>query len=367
MKRFIKFALFTFALLLTGAGCSGNPNVMVNPTPTAPEKIIFSPPEALTASEGVFYSYSFCEPDSARSGATCGGLAGTTQNPARGNPPYSFSPQINSGAFPPGLALELNGLLKGTPTLAGQYAFGVCAKDAADEACVPVTLTVKPATPPPPPPPLAKSSLTIVTSGTGKGTVKASPSVSSMTYDPSATVKLTAVASADSIFDHWEGDCNGSKLTCSLLMSSNKTVTAVFKLAPVVPTVTSDIKIGSFICAWTVGKDAGGYEADSIRITSTGTARGPVGARVELPILSWSDDTFDCGAWTYHSGALIAVGGTCTRKEGQPETTDWTVDTGSPKIIPKYGWNNNRTYTAKVYLDDDLTPQNTDSKTTVCQ
>src|SRR3989338_6552773 len=87
------------------------------------DKIIFTLPAEISeeATEGVPYSLTFCEPDSARSGATCGALAGATINPYGGSPPYSFLVQFGNGFLPPGLILELNGLLKGTPTLPGAY------------------------------------------------------------------------------------------------------------------------------------------------------------------------------------------------------------------------------------------------------
>lgn len=367
MKRFAMFSLLASALLLVGAACTGsvneNANVTANPSPSdKPEKIIFSPPESLAATQGTAYSYSFCKPDSARSGATCGGAAGATQNPIRGNPPYSFSHQSGSGALPPGLALALNGLLNGTPTLAGEYSFGVCASDGADEACATTTLTVKPNKETPSP----KKSLKTSTSGTGQGTISVNPRNPDMMFNLSSAVKLTAVPAAGSTFDHWAGDCSGSG-SCSLTMVSNKTVTAVFNVINVTPKVTADVSVSSLACNWTVKTGDYGAKSDCVRIISQGTAQGPVGARVELPILSWSDDKFDCGAWTLQSGALVAVGSTCVRKEGQPETTSWTVDTEGNECPLKDYFNNNRSYSAKIYLNGDLTPQKTGSKTAVCQ
>jgi hypothetical protein len=130
---------------------------------------------------------------------------------------------------------------------------------------------------------------------------------------------------------------------------------------------TFDVKISSLSCAWTVKTGDYGVKSDCVRIIAQGTARGPVGARLELPILAWSTDKFNCGGWTFKTGALIAVGSTCVRKEGQPESTSWTADTGSDNCPLKNYFNNQRSYTVNIYKDDDLTPQKTDSRGAVCQ
>ncbi|MDP2598357.1 MAG: putative Ig domain-containing protein [Candidatus Liptonbacteria bacterium] len=91
---------------------------------------------------GGSYSISFCLPVSARSGATCGGETGETQTPVGGSPPYSFVK--SSGFLPPGMSLELNGLLSGSPTVAGTYNFRICAKDLQmNEGCEDFALLVK--------------------------------------------------------------------------------------------------------------------------------------------------------------------------------------------------------------------------------
>ena len=137
---------------------------------------------------------------------------------------------------------------------------------------------------------------------------------------------------------------------------------------PTPPTTTAavfDAKINSLSCTWTVKIGDYNVKSDCVRIISNGTARGPVGARLELPILSWSDDKFTCGAWTLHSGARIAVGSTCRREAGQPESTTWKVDSeGCP--LKSY-FSTEIGHTVKIYNDDDLTPQAQDSETAGCR
>jgi len=139
---------------------------------------------------------------------------------------------------------------------------------------------------------------------------------------------------------------------------------------PTPPTTTAavfDAKINSLSCTWTVKIGDYNVKSDCVRIISNGTARGPVGARLELPILSWSDDKFTCGSWTLHSGARIAVGSTCVREAGQPESTAWRVDTEGDNCPLKNYFATQITHTVKIYNDDDLTPQAQDSETAGCR
>lgn len=89
--------------------------------------IVVGPWSNIQAEVGGSYEFHFCEPESAISGATCGGLADTATNPTGGRPPYSFFKK--SGFLPPGMALELNGIFSGSPTQAGTFNFRLCAKD----------------------------------------------------------------------------------------------------------------------------------------------------------------------------------------------------------------------------------------------
>ena len=136
-----------------------------------------------------------------------------------------------------------------------------------------------------------------------------------------------------------------------------------------VPTTAAvfDVKINSLSCTWTVKTGDYNVKSDCVRVISNGTARGPVGARLELPLLSWSDDKFTCGSWTLRKGALIAVGSTCVREAGQPESTAWKVDTEGNECPTKSYFATSITHTVKIYNDDDLTPQEQDSRKAVCQ
>jgi hypothetical protein len=70
--------------------------------------VIFNAPQQLPpATVGEQYTYSFCQPDTARSGSVCGGLTPAT-NPSGGRPPYSII--YGSGIHAPGINLQLNGL-----------------------------------------------------------------------------------------------------------------------------------------------------------------------------------------------------------------------------------------------------------------
>jgi hypothetical protein len=54
-----------------------------------------------------------------------------------------------------------------------------------------------------------------------------------------------------------------------------------------------DVKISSSTCAYNTVAAGWGGEVSYIRAIVKGTAQGPVGARVELPLLIWSDDNMN--------------------------------------------------------------------------
>jgi hypothetical protein len=135
---------------------------------------------------------------------------------------------------------------------------------------------------------------------------------------------------------------------------------------PVVTTVDYDVKIVSSTCGFTPFTSNYGTALEHVRAVISGTAQGPVGARLELPIPVWSDDVWNCGDWTKTSGALITVGSTCTRKEGQATTTTWTVDTGGEEQ-GSFLKGKTRYYTAKIYKKGDIYSQKEDQTSYICQ
>jgi len=136
---------------------------------------------------------------------------------------------------------------------------------------------------------------------------------------------------------------------------------------PTTPAATFGVKISSLTCTWTVKTGDYNVKSDCVRIISSGTAEGPVGARLELPILAWSTDKATCGNWTLRSGALIAVGSTCRREAGQPESTTWKVDTGSDNCPLKSYFATSITHTPKIYNDDEVNAQAQDTQTAGCK
>ncbi|MEM2118870.1 MAG: M14-type cytosolic carboxypeptidase, partial [Candidatus Bathyarchaeia archaeon] len=72
----------------------------------------------------------------------------------------------------------------------------------------------------------AKATLTVSVSPGGSGSVIKNPD--NATYAYGTSVQLTAVASAGYTFSHWEGDLTGDLNPATIIMTGNKTVTAVF-------------------------------------------------------------------------------------------------------------------------------------------
>lgn len=65
-----------------------------------------------------------------------------------------------------------------------------------------------------------------------QGTGTTEPGVGIHKYDKGATVQVTAIAGSGWIFDHWEGGLTGSVSPTTLVMDSDKSVVAVFKVDP---------------------------------------------------------------------------------------------------------------------------------------
>ncbi|MCX6708955.1 MAG: hypothetical protein NTW67_04910 [Candidatus Woesearchaeota archaeon] len=159
----------------------------------------------------------------------------------------------------------------------------------------------------------------------------------------------------------------GCKLQPSLVDENVTVINDTINPPDNIPEEIFDVKIDSLNCKWTVKTGDYNVKSDCVRAMSAGIAQGPVGARLELPILRWSTDNFDCGLWTHKTGALVTVGHMCVRLEGQPEKTNWTVDTGGDNCPTKSYFDNDLTHSVKIYKDDKTDPKNQDSKETVCQ
>lgn len=133
---------------------------------------------------------------------------------------------------------------------------------------------------------------------------------------------------------------------------------------------TFDVKINSLNCFFTFSPNEYGTAVRHNRVIVRGTAQGPVGARLELPILGWPTDVWDCGGWALTTGGYVTVGDTCIRREGQPETTNWSVDTGGEET-GGYEIGDAESYTAELFskdpFADNLLPRKVAQTSTVCQ
>jgi hypothetical protein len=100
-------------------------------------------------------------------------------------------------------------------------------------------------------PAIPSLALTISKSGTGAGTVTSSPggvtcgTTCSGMFTQDSTVVLTAAATPGSLFAGWSGACSGTINTCSVTMSTAKSATATFNLAPPVALTVSRIGAGT--------------------------------------------------------------------------------------------------------------------------
>jgi hypothetical protein len=129
-----------FIAVVFMSGCADQRNQIPEPSSSVQFIALAQLPDAKV---GEYYSYSFCKPDRTDENDLCGSSVNPCNNPNGGNEPYHF--QLDSGSgFPPfGLTLYPNGLLMGTPTIAGEKIFTVCAVDqGAHQRCVQTALNV---------------------------------------------------------------------------------------------------------------------------------------------------------------------------------------------------------------------------------
>lgn len=107
-----------------------------------PARLAFAPGTPPRGETDVPYRHDFCRRAATALAGPCGGEG--TLDPTGGAPPYHF--QLDSGVgFPPmGLVLSPDGVLSGTPSVAGSSRFSVCAVDTVGaQSCLPVVLTVE--------------------------------------------------------------------------------------------------------------------------------------------------------------------------------------------------------------------------------
>jgi len=163
----------------------------------------------------------------------------------------AFSWSLVSGTLPPGLALSREGVITGTPTTTGDYAFTISATDGSTSAAptssdetgknrtfnslAPVTvsklfyLRVDDAT--------TVSTLSVTVLGNGNGFVNSNPagiiacSTGTCTGEfSSPTVTLEAFPSTGSFLKAWIGCTSSNAVLCSVTMGDNRSVTATFNL-----------------------------------------------------------------------------------------------------------------------------------------
>lgn len=132
------------SMVLVGLVCLSGCTQQQDQSPDTSSPLQFTVAAPLPdARVGEQYSYSFCKPDCLDENDLCGSDLNPSTNPTGGTGPYHFQLESGSGFPPIGLVLHPNGLLEGTPGIAGEKTFTVCAVDLGGHpCCVEVSLNV---------------------------------------------------------------------------------------------------------------------------------------------------------------------------------------------------------------------------------
>lgn len=166
-----------------------------------------------------------------------------------GNSPYLIS--ITAGALPAGMAFEQDangkhtGVLLGTPTEAGNFAFTLSVTDSANVSVSKafVLNVIEPIKPNP-----QNYPLSVNKQGNGSGSVSgngiACGPTCTVDLPANTAVSLSAIADTGSVFDGWSGACTGTGL-CSTTMDAVKNVSASFSLQQFLLTIDKTANGGS--------------------------------------------------------------------------------------------------------------------------
>lgn len=146
--------------------------------------------------------------------------------------------------------------------------------------------------------------LTVTKSGAGFGTVASAPGgidcgdSCSASFGSNTAVTLTATPDNGFLFNGWSGACSGMELTCTVTVTSNRTVGASFVEVPVERTVAISAMTGGYTTAkggawtpWTV-----------VKVVQVGTSTPVSGATVAV---GWS------GLATGAGSCITATDGSC--------------------------------------------------------
>ncbi|MFH0949068.1 MAG: hypothetical protein V1802_01120 [Candidatus Aenigmatarchaeota archaeon] len=215
-----------------------------------------------------------------------------------GTEPYTFqSDSFATGAPPMGMTIGMDGYLSGTPSLEGNYNFGVCVKDATSTSkCTQTTVIVYP-----------KEE---IVENNPPANVPANPPVNNPPANnpPQATPdnEETAVVTLDSA-------------ACTLVSKRE------------IP--LGGVRQGTSITEYT------------FRVTASGTVKGPVGAGIQLSyspdeetLISDTDGVLSTTSWTGGLNTRISTLHTIRRAAGEPAATNWQLDGGQYVVQSDPDW-----------------------------